>query len=326
MNVNRAEPSRHGLRLLPEDGRVKVLRGVGSAEALGDWMGQPEEGPRVAHLLFIEELTTLLTRGGWEGSTLLSFLTETFDTPDLYEVPFRKNFVKVHEPTPTLIAGTTPEWFWKGLRELDVHGGFGNRLFFLTGTPKGPIPLPAKPGSRYVGEVRECLNRLDGIPPTELVLADDAVPLWNQFYIDWKQRPWEPLTGAAVKRIPAYIMKLAMVYAGFEDTIPAIRKEQLAAAIEVGQYGAHCADQLMQRHRNRSTQGQCEERILSALERDDLPSWQIHRRIGGRFSAEELNRALKALVQSGVVITVECTRRNEPVYRRRRCTPKRPEV
>jgi len=136
---SKTSAGRQGLRLLPDHG-VKLLRGVGSAEALGDWMQQSEDGPAISHLLFIEELATLLTRGGWEGSTLLSFLTETFDTPDKYEIPFRKNPVLVQEPTPTLIAGTTIEWLWKGLREIDVHGGFGNRLFFSDRGPETADP------------------------------------------------------------------------------------------------------------------------------------------------------------------------------------------
>ena len=54
-------------------------------------MNQSKGGATVSHLIFLEELGTLLIRGGWEGSTLLGFLTETFDTPDVYEVPFRKS-------------------------------------------------------------------------------------------------------------------------------------------------------------------------------------------------------------------------------------------
>ena len=223
---SKTSAGRQGLRLLPEDGGVKVLRGVGSPEALGDWMAQPEGGPYMAHLLFIEELATLLIRGGWQGSTLLSFLTETFDTPDIYEVPFRKNPVKVQEPTPTLLTGTTPVWFWKGMRELDIHGGFGNRLFFLTGAPKPPIPMPAQPNLIHLRNVKEALHRLVEIPQVELSLSSEAQVLWNGFYLAWKQTQpqWDQLTGAAVKRIPAYILKLAMVYACFEQTLPSSPK------------------------------------------------------------------------------------------------------
>jgi len=55
---SKTSAARQGLHLLPASG-VKLLRGVGSAEALGDWMQQSEEGAKTSHLLYIEELATL---------------------------------------------------------------------------------------------------------------------------------------------------------------------------------------------------------------------------------------------------------------------------
>ena len=290
---------RYGLRLLPDQG-VKVLRGVGSAEALGDWMQQLDEGVKISHLLFIEELTTLLSRGSWEGNTLLSFLTETFDAPDRYEIPYRKDSVLVVEPTPTLLAGTTPEWLWKELREKDIHGGFGNRMFFLTGPPKLPIPLPAKPNPEALKIIREDVHRLLTLPLTELFFTPDAQAIWTEFYLAWEKTTWSELTAASVMRIPTYIVKLSMVYACLERT-SLITRDQLEAAILVGNYGAKCVDRLMNRHRQVTTQGRCERRVLSVLEQHDLPSWKIHRQISGSDSAEELARALRALEATGVI-------------------------
>lgn len=306
---------RYGLRLLPEQG-VKILRGVGSAEALGDWMQQADEGVKVSHLLFIEELATLLTRGGWEGSTLLSFLTETFDAPDRYEIPFRKNPVLVDEPTPTLFTGTTPEWLWKGLREIDIHGGFGNRIFYMTGKPKSPIPLPAKPHADAITTVRNDLQRLLTLPQMELFFTPEAETLWANFYHAWKSTHWPDLTAAAVKRVPTYIVKLAMTYACLEGS-NLISKDQLEAAILVGGYGAKCADRLMNRHRQATIQGKCEARVLAALKDQDLPAWKVHRSISGSYSAEELTRALRALDAAGVIREIGKTVRNEPIYGRR---------
>jgi hypothetical protein len=312
---SKTSAGRQGLRLLPDDG-VKLLRGVGSAEALGDCMKQADEGPAVSHLIFIEELATLLTRGGWEGSTLLSFLTETFDAPDRYEIPFRKNPILLQEPTPTLMAGTTVEWLWKGLREIDVHGGFGNRIFYMTGTPKPPIPLPAKPNAEALATVRADLQRLANHPPIELFFDGDAQALWKEFYVAWKSTSWTELTTAAIKRVPAYIVKLSMVYACLEGT-SLITNDQLNAAIKVGHYGAKCADQLMNRHRQHTLQGKCERRVLAALEQRDLAPWQIHRAISGSFSAEELARAIRALEAAGAIFRVARTQKGESIYRRR---------
>lgn len=312
---SKTSAGRQGLRLLPEQG-VKLLRGVGSAEALGDWMQQPVEGPMVSHLLFIEELATVLSRGGWEGSTLLSFLTETFDTPEKYEIPFRKNPVLVQEPTPTLIAGTTIEWLWKGLREIDVHGGFGNRIFYMTGPPKPPVPLPTKPNQEALAEVRGHLQRLATLPPTELFFMPEAQALWRDFYLAWKGTSWPELTTAATKRIPTYIVKLSMVYAALEGT-SLITADQVAAAIQVGHYGARCADLLMNRHRQQGVQSKCEARVLAALRERPLPAWKIHRAISGSYSAEELARALRALQAAGAIVDTGTTLRHEPIYGRR---------
>lgn len=301
------------LPLLPPE-RVKVLRGVGSAEALGDWMQQPEDGPRVAHLLHIEELASLLTRGRWDGSTLISFLTETFDTPPIYEVPFRNNAVKLVEPTPILLAGTTAEWFWKSLRDVDIHGGFGNRLFFLTGTPKAPIPLPKKPDAACLDRVRIALDALDNVPPGETTLTPEAQSVWVAFYTAWRGTRIDPLVSAMTKRTPTYVMKLALVYAALEGTSPAITGDQMAAAILVGRFGVACAEWLVAGRRGTSAQGCCEDAVVHAIRTVDLPAWKIHQRIGGRFSAEELTRALRALMATGAVIEVGKTRRREPIY------------
>src|SRR5262249_1939995 len=156
----------------------------------------------VAHGLLLEELATLLGRGKWEGSTLIPFLTETFDTPPVYDVPFRKNPVHLLEPTPNLVAGTTPEWLWKSMREVDIHGGFGNRLFFLTGTPKDPIPMPGKPDAAVLDRVRQALDGLTTVPAGEMALSPDAQPIWHAFYrrLREKQKACDPLVAAMTKR------------------------------------------------------------------------------------------------------------------------------
>ena len=304
---------RQGLVLLPDVG-VRVLRGVGSAEALGDWMAQSQDDEPTTHLLFLEELATLLVRAGWEGSTLLNFLTETFDTPDLYEIPFRRNPVRVIEPTPTLLVGTTPEWFWKSMREIDFHGGFGNRLFFLSGQPKAPIAMPAKPNEVLLQRVQDAVAGLGAVQPGEITLSPRALTVWEQFYAEWKGTTFDALTAAATKRIPAYALKLAMLYASFEGTAPVITPSQVESAIVVARYGATCAGRLIDSRRSYSGQGRCEEAVLRALAKGDLPLWRLHQRIGGRFSAEEMARAVRALLATGAIVTVGTTPRQGTIH------------
>jgi hypothetical protein len=309
---------RQGVQLVPCSA-MKVLRGIGSAEALADWMTQPAEGDPVAHLLVLEELATLLRRGKWEGSTVLLFLTETFDAPPVYEVPFRKNPIKVVEPTSSLLAGTTSEWFWKAMAEEDFHGGFGNRLFFLAGAPKEPIPMPPKPAPQPLEQVRAELAALTSGPAgeVEVQLAAEARPVWDEFYRAFKRTKSPSLVTAATRRIPTYALKLGLVYAAFEHTVPWITRDQLEAAVAVAGFGAACATWLIDQRQTFRQEHRCETAVLEALERVDLPAWRIHHGIGGRFTAQELDRALRALMGTGTILEVKRTPRGEPAFGRR---------
>jgi len=225
----------------------------------------------------------------------------------------------VVEPTPTLLAGTTPEWLWRSIREVDLYGGFGNRLFFLTGAAKPPIPLPKKADEYLLGLVRQRLEQLDKLEPCESKLTADAEALWNDFYIAFKHttRLLDPLTAAATKRVHTYAIKLAMTYAALEGTVPEITWEQTAAAIKVAHFGLKCAEQLVRGRQEFSTQGRCEKAVARALEHADLPSWKIHHHIGGRFTNEDLMRTLRAMQGTGAIVVLQHTARGEPIYRLR---------
>jgi len=306
---------RQGSALLPLD-RVKILRGVGSAEALAEWMTQSESGPQFAHVLLLEELRALLVRANWEGSSLLSFLTECFDTPTVYEAPFRKNPIKLVEPTPCLFAGTTAEWFWKSMPEDNFHGGFGNRLFFLAAGRQPPIPRPGRPDGAGLEKVRLAVDRLDALPASEVQWSPEAAVIWDEFYLRWKDSAasLDALTAAATKRIPAYALKLALLYAAFENTLPFITEDQMAAANLVAGFGAESAQWLVGQRRRPSAERECEEAVLRSLRREAMPTWKIHRAISGRFTAKELERTISALRATGAIVLTGTTSRRETIY------------
>jgi hypothetical protein len=306
--------------LMPGDARVAVTRGIGSVEAMGDWMAQsavPLGGPRPAHLVQLDELCTLLVKGNWQASGLLPFLVECFDCPPIFEIPYRNKPVRVKEPTVLLYAGTTPDWFWKNIQERDFHGGFGNRLFFGTGQKKAPLALPPKPDPVRMTRVAEALDALDLGYEGELWLAADAEGPWQDFYERWNAAlgGYDEMTAAALQRIPVYALKLALAYAAVEGTGPRITAEEVTAAIAVAEWGAACTQRLIALHTSQAPSARCEALVLTVLRRQGpLPPWQIHRRISGRFSAEELRRALAALAQTGVVSEVGRTPRGEPIF------------
>jgi len=223
---------------------IQVIRNLGSTEGLADALKREDGGDLVA-LFFWEELTTLFARGRWTGSTILEFITETFDCPPEWGMKYRKDPISLRAPTPTILAGTTCEWFWKNARSDDFFGGLGNRFLYLTGPKKGPVPNPSEPDGTVLQQVHVALARLSELHPAEARFDKFARRLWEQFYISWEQRERKGLFAAAVKRVHVYIRKLAMTYAALEGTLPEITIEQLKAAIAVGLYAAECAKVLV---------------------------------------------------------------------------------
>lgn len=241
---------------------VRIVRNQGSTEGLADSLRRDDGGACVA-LLMWEEITGLLARGRWSGSTILEFVTETFDCPSKWGLAYRKNAVELTEPTPTILAGTTAEWFWKNARPDDFYGGFGNRFFYLSGVKKAAIPNPTEPGGAALQRVRDVFNRLRDQRPTEARFTPDAARLWVQFYKTWEGFERTGLHAAATKRIHVYVRKLAMVYAAMDDSLPDITLDQLKAAIAVGMYGSACAQLLVdQQHATSRPEGQLEQRVL----------------------------------------------------------------
>lgn len=131
---------------------------------------------------------------------MIPFLTQCFDCPPRYEVKFRKSPVKLEQPTPSLLARTTPDWFWQDFRARDFQGGFGNRIFFLTGARKAALPLPESPN---LDGISRAVNALAVVPPGELRLEARARGLWEEFYVAWEAESSrrDPLLLAAVQRI-----------------------------------------------------------------------------------------------------------------------------
>jgi hypothetical protein len=291
-------------------GDFKIIHGAGSGEGLADEFSaaRPGEG----FLIYVEEFSQILRPGRWEGATLIPFLTQTFDCPPKFEMKFRKSPVALEKPTPSLLAGATPDWFWRDFRVSDFQGGFGNRLFFVTGGRKPAIPLPENPDlTGLAGEV----EKLSAIEPCEARFEPAARDLWETFYFAWDsdRAKRDPLLSAATARIPAYVLKLGMGYAGLERTLPHITKDQLTAAILVGRFGEKCIAELLSlQNAGTNPTKELERRILDFVRfqpgRTTLKR-QVYKALWRHYStAEGFNRAFESLVRAGELFTAPMPR------------------
>lgn len=283
-------------------GEFAIIRGGGSGEGIADDFSKatPAEGL----LLYAEEFSQILRVGQWTAATLIPFLTQCFDCPDLFELKFRKTPIAVDRPTPVLLAGTTPDWFWQDFRARDFQGGFGNRLFFLSGARKESIAIPEAPVLEPVSTAVQGLERLD---QCEARLEGKAAQRWREFYGAWNgnRSRIDPLLVAATERIPPYVLKLAMVYAALEQTLPQIELDQLDAAILVAQYGERCAAELLAlQHSATNPRKELERRILAFVNSTLTTKRRIYRSLQRHYAdAEAFNRAFDSLVRAGELFT-----------------------
>ncbi|MBI3755392.1 MAG: toprim domain-containing protein [Deltaproteobacteria bacterium] len=301
--------------LLADDTTIKILQGIGSGEGLTDWL--KSEDNTISHFLFLSELSELLQKGRWDGATLKTVLTHIYDCPPVYEAPFRKNPIKIIEPTLTMLACTTPTWFWKDLTELDIHGGFANRIFYLTGQPKEPIARPQKPDTVLLNKVKSHIETaLKTLPnyTVEVDLEPQASKLWDEFYLEWVKEEWPPLVKEAVKRVDAYILKLAMVYSVLEGTIPHITYDQLASAIQVGYYSAKCTQRLITKHQWKSKTVKLEERFTEELKKGDCTRRQLQKTAGTNFDSLLFNKTLDSMVKAYRIYEKQGMRTNQHIY------------
>ena len=312
----------NGLLVHPD---MRIVRDVGSTEGLADALsivpdqpakltpGEPDneaelpvtDSMPLGPLYFsFEELSNFLTHARWSGSTLLEFLTQLFDCPPSWSLKYRKQPVTLLQPTPTLFAGTTPSWFWKVAKAEDFFGGFGNRILFLTGSKKAPIPNPEKPDRKQLREIQRAMKRLTRLKPIEAKFSSKAAKVWSAFYLKFESTRRSDLLNAALKRIPTYVVKLAMTYAALENTLPTIHTEQLQAAIAVGEYAAVCAERLLDLRTavQASSESELEARILKWVRKH--PGWKVRNMqmsLSSKYfgSADKFNRVLKSLVDAG---------------------------
>jgi Bifunctional DNA primase/polymerase, N-terminal/Primase C terminal 1 (PriCT-1) len=282
-----------------ESAGLRVVRGVGSGEGITEDLGPDPT------LFSLDEFTSLLRQGKWNGSTLLPTLTEIFDCLDKYERKYRKNPISLNFPTCSILACTTQAWFWRDVTESDFEGGFGNRFIYLTGPPNEPKSRPGIPDLRFVVTK---LEELKAFPEQEAFLDPKAEKMWDRFYLPWRKKQFSPLEGAATKRIPAYVLKLAMVYAALEGTLPEIQDEQLKAALLVGNYAVKCAQQLIgERFSGANAFRELEKKILAKVagapnhvitKRNLLRSLARHYQ-----NAEQFNRVFESMVRAGNLFT-----------------------
>ena len=246
-----------------------------------------------------------------EGSSqIISALTQLYDQPLELEPPLRSRRIVAEAPTLGIIASSTPDWFVKNLRDIDIMGGFANRWTYWTGNPKPPMPWPDKPKQKALRAIAESVTRAyeRWEPGTEFGLAAEAKAAWESFYESWTnqaRKDGDLPTSKMESRIPEHTVKLALCHAALENTEATISGDQMAAAIEVADY---LRESVRYAFSDRLTASEhplvkLESRILSLLaERGPMKKRDLSRFAKQRnTTASDFNRVLEGLIKAGAV-------------------------
>lgn len=255
-----------------------------------------------------DEFASILRKAKKNGSDgLIQCLTNAFDCPSDLHNPTRVDPIKAPYPTMAMIGCSTKEWLENSLNADDIHGGFVNRFCFYISEPSEPIPNPPQPNIDLWNTIADELSaRREDLEGRHVKFSFDteAVKLLEKWYKDRYYRKYSNiLIEQTVQRIDTNTRKLALLYAILENDNGdyLIKLDQLETAIEVGNYwekvmielfGTFAIDQ----------RSKLEQKIIERLMKTPRSKRKLQQSLGGIMSAEDLNRSLKALIETNAVI------------------------
>ncbi|MBC8229497.1 toprim domain-containing protein [bacterium] len=258
-------------------------------------------------LVICTELATLLKKATQETSKgLIPVLTQAYDCRPFLENPTRVNPLKARAPTVAMLGVSTAEWLERNLDIGDVFGGFGNRFVFYNWAPTGPIADPIEPDGYLIRQIEEYLIKTLTVQREKQnkftwdANAKDLLTKWynERYYCEYKSE----VIAAIVERIDTNMRKLALLYAALENEADdfEIHLDQLQSAIAVAEYWQAVAIDLFGKFGfTKATRD--EMRVLGALGDEKLTKGALHRRLGGRLSAKEVDSIINSLVSIGQV-------------------------
>lgn len=290
--------------LVSGEGVIYHVRDAASEESSdsGDWktIQTPkvrDSGVQDKRLLCIEtELGGLLAAMHRQGSTLSHVLRAAWDGQKLQSLS-KNQPVTATGAHISVIGHITPEELRTALTSVDAANGFGNR--FLWGLVRRSKVLPRPPafeGPAVDALIAELGQVLDyGSAVGALRLDAETGEAYDAYY---RGLPDDPpgLAGVMAVRMPAFMLRLAMIYA-LLDMSALIRWPHFEAAMELVRFCQESARVIF----GELTGDPFADRILEALHDGPLSKRQISMEIFSKnVPAATIAAALKTLERGGL--------------------------
>lgn len=280
----------------------RIKSGLSSGEGLinqvRDQLDEEEEKIDKRLLILEEEFATTLRAAERSGNTLTALIRQAWDSGDirtLTKIPLTATDSHI-----SILAHVTKNELRKYLTTTEIGNGFANRFLWVIVQRSKVLP---EGGSFHFQNIDDLVSKLESIiefsnKVGELKKDEHAKEAWASIY-EQLSNGFPGLVGAVTSRAEAQAMRLACLYA-LLDKSPIIKVEHLMAALAVWDYcfasaryifgeelGNSIADEILKTLKEKQTNG--------------LTRTEISNLFSGKKSKEELNLAIKLLIDNGFV-------------------------
>jgi hypothetical protein len=278
----------------------RIVSGISSGEGLIQTVHDPEDGERDKRVLAYEsEFASVLRVMRRDGSTTGMVIRQAWESGNLHTLT-RKSPLTATGAHISIIGHIVQEELREELRKTDAASGFGNRFLFVCARRSKSLPegggLSDEDWQQIVPRLAEAIGF--GRNAATLSRDQEARELWAAAY-DHLSEGVPGLFGAITSRAEAQVMRLAVIYAVL-DQAKEIRKEHLEAALAVWKYCEESARYLFAD----SLGDRVADKVLKELGQvhpTGRTRDQLRKLFGRHRIADQLDRALQLLVESGLI-------------------------
>ncbi len=257
-------------------------------------------------LLVQDEFATLLTQLRNEPQMKSTFTT-------MYGVPgtIRVNFIKTEgdliltKPIFGIAAASTPEWLVHHTNKEDYVSGFLARFLLCNLLHSGKrLPYPPPPDATKLGAINQRFNQLYELSPEAICPSNDfktvVESVYEQMSAIIEQNRQNPALCASLGRLQSdYFYKFAILEATLNNSATLSFEDGMRAAYLTAFFTAQAITFFEKV--GSTKRSEFEKRILSLIPSGGISKTDLHKALGGKITAAQLNPALDALVKAEVL-------------------------
>lgn len=251
-------------------------------------------------LVYEPELASVLRVMEREGNTLSAQLREAWDGRPL-RVLTKQSPAQATGAHISVVSHITADELRRYLTRTETGNGTANRFLWFFVSRSRVLPdggaIDEVDFAPLTARLRKAADWARALGPRELRRDDEARELWHAVYEKLSDGK-AGLLGAVISRAEAQVMRLALISALLDES-PVIRRVHLEAALEVWRYAEESACFIF----GEALGDPVADAILASLRTapEGLTRWEISRLFSGHREAAHIGRALRTLLERGLV-------------------------